>query len=378
MDGPRVLFVSKPIAPPWNDGSKNLVRDVAKHLARARPTVLTLPDAPPLGGRVAMDSVYTQPGRFAPALAQNARVVRRLLTGDPHDAWHFVFAPNPASSTVARFARRAREAVGWRGAVVQTVASAPASFDGVSQWIFGDAVVAVSDWMRGRLMGAGVKQPVRVIPPCAEAPATPTEEAKKAIRGRLEVGDAPIVLYPGDYEVSRGAATVARAVAAIALARPDAVVVYACRAKTAQVAEARAAVESDLRAAGLLDRTRHAGDVDDMPALIAASSVVAFPVDDLYGKVDVPLVLLEAMALGVPLVVCRGGPLEALTCARFVDPEDDARLAADVLHFLQNARARKDAGELGKTLHANRFAPRVVARAYDDLYDEVIAEAREP
>jgi phosphatidylinositol alpha-1,6-mannosyltransferase len=377
VDGPRVLFVSKPIAAPWNDGSKNLVRDVAEHLTRARPTVMTLDGATPLGGRVTMDVVYTQPGRFAPALAQNARVVRRLLIGDPHDAWHFVFAPNPTSSTVARFARRTRETLGWRGAVVQTIASAPASFDGVSQWIFGDAVVAVSDWMRGRLMGAGVKQPVRVIPPCAAAPAPPSEEAKRAARAVLGVGDAPIVLYPGDYEVSRGAATVARAVGAIVRACPGAVVVFACRAKTAHVAEARAVIEADLRAAGTHGHTRHAGDVADMPALIAASSVVAFPVDDLYGKVDVPLVLLEAMALGVPLVVARGGPLETLTCARHVEPEDDAALAAEVATFLTNARAAHDAGHLGKALHAARFAPPVVAKAYDDLYDEVIAEVRE-
>ena len=151
MDGPRVLFVSKPIAPPWNDGSKNLVRDVARNLVRARATVLTTADAPSLGARVTMEPIYTAPGRFAPGLAQNARVVRRLLTGDAHDVWHFVFAPNPASSTVARVTSRTRRAIGWKGRVVQTVASAPRSFDGVAQWIFGDVVVVVSEWMRGRL-----------------------------------------------------------------------------------------------------------------------------------------------------------------------------------------------------------------------------------
>ena len=142
------------------------------------------------------------------------------------------------------------------------------------------------------------------------------------------------MLYPGDYEVSHGAATLARAVAAIVRKVPAARVVFACRAKTPKSAIARAAVENDLRAAGLLDRTRHAGEVDDMAALIAASSVVAFPVDDLYGKVDVPLVLLEALALGVPIVAARGGPLEALSTARFVDPDDDQPLAAELTRFL--------------------------------------------
>ena len=377
MDGPRVLFVSKPIAPPWNDGSKNLVRDVARHLRRARPTVMTLPDAPALGGRVIMDPVYTAPGKFAPALAQNARVVQRLVTGDPHDLWHFVFAPNPASSTVGRVAARLRRSMGWSGKIVQTVASAPRTFDGVARWIFGDAVVVVSEWMRGRLMGAGVKQEVRVIPPCARQPAEPSDLAKRAVRTKLDLGDEPIVLYPGDYEVSRGAPTVARAVGAIARARPDVRVVFACRAKTPRAAVARAAVEADLRAAGLHDRTRHAGDVDDMAALVATSEVVAFPVDDLYGKVDVPLVLVEAMALGIPIVAARGGPLEVLTAARFVDPDDDEALASEVLRFLSTPRAAEDAAAAGRTLYVSRFTPEVCAAAHDALYEEVLAARSE-
>ena len=110
-----------------------------------------------------------------------------------------------------------------------------------------------------------------------------------------------------------------------------------------------------------------------MPALLAASSVVAFPVDDLYGKVDVPLVLLEALALGVPVVAARGGPLEALTSARFVDPEDDAALAAEVARFLREPSAARDAAAQGATLFRARFTPRAVAAAYDDLYAEALA-----
>jgi phosphatidylinositol alpha-1,6-mannosyltransferase len=320
-----------------------------------------------------MEAIYTAPGRFAPGLAQNARVVRRLLTGDPHDIWHFVFAPNPASSSVARFASRTRRALGWKGRVVQTIASAPRSFEGVAQWIFGDAVVVVSEWMRGRLLGAGVKAQVRVIQPCAEAPRPPTEDAKRAIRDQLGLGDAPIVLYPGDYEVSRGAVTVARAVASLAQKTPRAVVVYACRAKTPKSAVSRDAVERSLREAGLHERTRHAGEVSDMAALLAASSVVAFPVDDLYGKVDVPLVLLEALALGIPIVAARGGPLEALSSARFVDPEDHAALAAEVARFLLEPTAAHAAVAAGKALFAARFTPQVAALAYDALYAEIVA-----
>jgi phosphatidylinositol alpha-1,6-mannosyltransferase len=363
----RVLFVSKPIAPPWHDGSKNLVRDVAAHLTRARPTVLTMPGAPALGDRVTMEPIYENAGTFAPGVLANARVLRRLVSGDPHDLWHFVFAPNTASSSAARVAHTTRRALGWKGKIVQTIASAPRTFDGVSRLLFGHTVVALSEWTRAALIGAGVqRKQLVVIPPCAAAPHAVTDEERARLRERLDLGNGPIVLYPGDYEVSTGADTVARAVASIARAVPEVRVVFACRPKTKDAAAARDRIIHELDSLHTGHRTRHVGELDDLAPLLSAASVVVFPVDDLYGKVDLPLVVLEALALGIPLVLARGGPLEAITTARFVDPGDDAALARETISLL---RAGVSAGEPGRDLWKSRFTPQVVAAAYDDLYD---------
>jgi glycosyltransferase involved in cell wall biosynthesis len=371
----RVLFVSKPVVPPWHDGSKNLVRDVARHLTRARPTVLTTPGAPALGPRVAMDPVYASPGRFAPGLVANARVLARLALGDAQDVWHFVFAPNAASSAAARIARTTRQAAGWRGKIVQTVASAPRQFQGADRLLFGDVVVALSEWTRAKLVGAGANaSTLRVIPPCAEAPAVPSTESMRATRERYGLGHAKVVLYPGDYEVSRGAATFAEAIVPLAKEMPAALFVFACRAKTPRAGEAAAAIEARIREANVSARVRHVGEIDDLHTLIATSSVVAFPVDDLYGKVDVPLVLLEALALGVPLVLARGGPLETLTSARFVDAGDATALAREVASLLTHDEDARVHGDRGKELYATHFTPQVVAAQYDDLYEEMLHE----
>ena len=42
---PDVLLVSKPIAPPWHDSSKNLVRDLASHLLITLTVVLLMTPA---------------------------------------------------------------------------------------------------------------------------------------------------------------------------------------------------------------------------------------------------------------------------------------------------------------------------------------------
>jgi phosphatidylinositol alpha-1,6-mannosyltransferase len=372
MGSPRVLFISKPVVPPWNDGSKNLVRDVAANLARARPTVLTTPGAPSVGERVKQEPIYRSGGDFAPALAANARVLARLVTGDAHDVWHFVFAPNRASSAAARLAIGARRATGWKGSVVQTVASAPREFRDAPRMLFGDRIVVLSEWMRARLVGAGARsRHMRVIAPCAAAPEAPTREAIANLRARHALGDGPLLVYPGDYEVSSGALTVARAAGSILRSAPGAALVFACRPKTRGADAARAEAIAETRGRGLDGRVVHVGEIDDLHALLGAASVVLFPVDDLYGKVDVPLVVLEAMALGVPLVLARGGPLESVTAARFVPPDDPDALAAEVNDLLSHPEASRELGERGKREHEARFSPRVVAAAHDALYEEL-------
>src|SRR6478752_6690224 len=98
---PSVLFVSKPIAPPFHDGTKCLVRDVAAALREFSPTVLTTPEGEALlPNGVRGRAVYRSGGAFSPALLDNARAALSLLGGPRHDLWHFVFAPNPRTGRV--------------------------------------------------------------------------------------------------------------------------------------------------------------------------------------------------------------------------------------------------------------------------------------
>jgi phosphatidylinositol alpha-1,6-mannosyltransferase len=368
----RVLFVSKPIAPPWHDGSKNLVRDVAANLTRAQPTVFSIAGAASIGPRVMQEPLYKNSGEFAPGLLANARVMARLAGGDAQDIWHFVFAPNAASSAAARFVRSLRRSMGWKGRIVQTIASAPRHFGEVRRWIFGDRVVVLSEWMRGRLLGAGVvTKDLRVIPPCAAAPPKVTPEDAQRVRLRLGLGDGPLVVYPGDYEVSSGAMAVVNAARSVARAVPDVKFVFACRMKTKAASAAKERLTGEIAGQGLAERILQVGEIDDLHALLGTASVVAFPVDDLYGKIDIPLVVLESLALGVPLVLARGGPLESVEEARFVEPSDARGLAIELVHLLTNETASKELAVRGLRAYQARYSPRVVAAQYDQLYDEL-------
>jgi phosphatidylinositol alpha-1,6-mannosyltransferase len=352
----RVLFVSKPVVAPFHDGATCLVRDLSTHLVDAQATVLTARGAVgPVG--VEQEAIYPAAGGFAPGLRQNAHVLARLLAGSKHDVWNFVFAPNPKSSAAARLARAIRHVP-----TVQTVASAPRKWD--PKLLFGDRIVCLSHHTRDRLVEAGARATrFAVIPPSVGEVTVSAEAREEALRAAgVEAGRGPVVVYPGDLEFSRGSLWVAQA--APSLVAAGAQVVFACRAKTNQARGVEEKLRRELAPLG--SAVRFAGEVPSLPALLAASAAVLFPVDDLYGKVDLPYALLEAMALGIPVIALAAGPLRELEGAVRLDRGED--LGAVTRELLRDEEARRQQGERGRESVRRRHAPRAAAQAYEAVY----------
>jgi glycosyltransferase involved in cell wall biosynthesis len=363
----EILIVSKPLSPPWNDSGKVCARDLVDALPERRFRVLVPRGRPYPARHVASEEIYDDPGRFRPSLGQNLRVMGHLLRGDAAvGLWHFFFAPNPRTSLAARLACRLR-----RKPTVQTVLSAPASFKGVGRLCFGDRVVVLSDFARERLAQEGVPGAVRIYPavPPAE-PASP--ERQSAARARLGLAGEPIVLYPGDLEFSRAARTVVEAAPEILRGAPGARVIVAARPKT----RAAVGVEAELRALAQGEpRVIFAGELPDMRALVAASTVVVFPAERIFAKTDLPIVLLEALAEGVPLVVGDRPPLVEILQDEVgvgVTPGVPEALAEATLSLLQDQERRLAMGRRARALAAGPFGAPTMAAAYDCVYRELL------
>ena len=361
----RVLFVSKPIVAPFRDGTKCLVRDVAANLQEVTPLVMAPSKRVELSGRqIEALPVYRDSGRYAPGLNENVRAAVWLMLARRHDLWHFVFAPNPRTSRIARWLKRARGA-----RVVQTVASAPRQFSAPEQLLFGDRVVVQSRWaekqFRQAAKGTDRLPPLEVIVPPVGPLAPRSPERHLAIRQHLAIEpECPLYVYPGDLEVSSGAQDSARLVRHLAELQHTFVLVFAYRAKTSEAHQVARGLRRKLPAS----RVRFTYELDDVLSLISGAQAVVFPVDDLWGKVDHPIVLLESMLLGVPVVSYSWGPLAELEGSRQVAPGDVPGLARQLLWLQRDKEHRR-----ATILNARSYVQRVhgasrVSRAYERIY----------
>ena len=340
----EVLFVSKPVAPPWNDSSKNLVRDVAGHLRRHSPILVQ--SSARLG------------------------IFQQLLVGRSPDVWHFFFAPNVKTSSAARFARAVR-----RVPSVHTVCSLPAEGAPARRVLFADLTVALSRYAYERFIGDGVSESaLRLIPPCIPALDEPGKTERADLRAKHGLArDVPIWIYPGDLEFGDGAEVAIKGLAAAN--QPEALLLMACRRKTPEADKARARLQSLSKRSGVDSRVRWFGETPDIHELLALSNFVLMVNRTAYAKMDYPLVALEAMSLGRPVLVAKGTPCAELAgFGGALAVEADGDDLAEAIQSLQtDDQARSKLGREARHLVTSKFSPEAVAAAYELLYEEVRA-----
>lgn len=361
----RVLLVSKPVHAPFHDGSQVLVRDVANHLERFHPHVMGTGETLGFAPHVVVERTYAARGRFAPNVQQNVRPLWRLMHPGPESLWHFVFAPNRRSCRVIRglqlFTSRP---------TVQTIASPPRSFEEVDELLFGDVVVAQSEWTAEQIrQHSRTPRRVFVVRPPLAAAQRPDADAVEAVRRTLGIEkDRDLIVYPGDLEFSGGAERVARMVKPLLEQHPRALVVFACRQKTPAAKAALQRLEAQVDPA----QVRFAGELPSLPALLAGSRVVLFPVTELFAKVDIPIALLEAMHLGVPLIVPTEGPVSELRSAHRVPHQDNGAWVRACSELLVAGPMWEMIRTRQRAQLESEFAAKVVAARYEDLYQQLL------
>ncbi len=374
MKAPQILFVTKPLVPPWVDSGKLLPWLLVRNLPEFRISVMV-----PRGARVELpnvesEQVYGAGSSFRVPGGDKLRLFARLLMRPLPPIVHFFFSPNGPTSTAARFIRRRRPDV----RMVQTIMSLPLGQGVLEQGLFADTIVVWSKQAETLVSQAvqsrGLDARVVMVPPGVE----PVEPVSPDVRKFKRTGfglppDAKIVLYAGDLEFSSGAATTAEAVRILA-DRMRVVFVFACRPKTPASRRVLAEIEAGLTSEVAAGRVRFMGQVQNFRDLLNCVDCQVLPVETTYAKTDIPMVVLEGMSAGVPAIVGTGTPMDELVSAGVavgVKPGCGNELAAAIEAVLGPEGEAAALGERGRRYVIERHSAAAMARAHAAIYRDL-------
>jgi hypothetical protein len=194
-----------------------------------------------------------------------------------------------------------------RAPVVQTLACATGLETCAHMLENLDAVVALSDFTRDRLIGAGVSSSrVHRIHPGIAA------ELARAIENPAALERRHAIVYTGELDVGAGdrLIEIARTLSEPALRGWK--LIIACRPDQIIDEPERTRLSRELAGAIGAGRVEIHGEVEDMRALLRRCAIQLFVADKIHRRVDLPLVLLEGLREGLATVSIDRPPISEL------------------------------------------------------------------
>ena len=205
--------------------------------------------------------------------------------------------------------------------------------------------------------------PVRLIPNGIDAALFAFDgEARARVRSRLGVADAPLLLFAGRLQADKGVSEAVEVFHRVRALRPGA------RLAILGDGPERARLSAQVRELGLSRGVTIAAALPRMALApwFSAADALILPTRRTEG---LPLVVLEALASGLPVVTTPAGAADPeLPCLRF-KPGDLAGMADAVL-------AVQIAGRERRSRLPGRFTRRASAEAHLALFEELLRSGR--
>ncbi|HLC95058.1 MAG TPA: glycosyltransferase, partial [Patescibacteria group bacterium] len=183
-----------------------------------------------------------------------------------------------------------------------------------------------------------------------------------------------LVIYPGEY--ARLGATDMLTDVFITFFQQNPTtnirLVFACRIKNSQDALKKEEVMRRCKQAGVLKYIAFADTIQDMPALYNTSDVILFPVDNLHGKFDVPLVIIEAYACGKPVILSDLPQFQEFSNEKIcvtIPKGSPSKLIESVAYLRDNKAHCEALGYEARLFVEQHFDLKNTARQYSQVYD---------
>lgn len=375
----KILLVTRPLCTPWDEASKNFAYDLAKILQNTPVTILTHGHIDDLPKNVSQQSIYTQ---SAFSFTQKIRLIYYLWKhAQDFKIIHLLFTPTKFNAKILKMILPSS------CKIIQTLATLREdlySTDELKKMLFGDVIITYSEYSKNRiekLFGSAyfTDKNVKIYPIYPGIDLTKYIPAKKdsELMKKWKIDcDDKIVTYPGEYVRLGATDVIVSAFLELWKYKHNHHIKYlcACRVKNEQDAKKKKDVMTRFEKAGHSDKVIYTDTYGDMNKIYNLSDIVLFPVENMHGKFDVPLAMIEPYACKKPVIASDLPLFKEFSSSAFnvIIPRDDHHALATAIKELSIDHKRRE--ELGE--HAWAFAHKTfnitaIAAQYEKLYRQL-------
>jgi len=366
----KILLLTRPICPPWDEASKNFAYTLANNAKNAEIHLLTCGKMENLPENIIQEDIFPSPKLN---FGNKYRLYKFLKRAENFDIVHSLFTPTKLNS---HFIKRALH--GKKVKIIQTVATLREDLydeNDFKKILFGDLIVTYSDYAKEKLEQMGFQNVKRIYPGIDLTDYCPKEKNQKLMK-RYNIGQDDFVInFTGEYIRLDAIDDVVESFIDLAIENKNFHLQLACRIKNQTDADKKKKVVERLKEAGCLEKVSLLDDQNyRMSDVYNLCDVSIFPVMTMAGKFDIPLAVIEAMACSKPVI---SSSIERLKYflndnnSILIPPGNKKALKEKILELYNNSERRFDLGNAGKEYVIKNFDIMNIVKEYESVYSDI-------
>ena len=367
----KILFVTRPLSPPWDEASKNFAYDLAKNVTEHDITILVdkeIIDAPE---HITQEKIYTK-NHFS--LTQKIHLINYLRKNcEKFDIVHLLFTPTKINSFFMK-----KLLVKKNVKIVQTIATVRDdlySTKDLKKMFFGDTLILYSEWAQKKLQNLEFSNVHQIYPGIDLTKYTPDKKNLEIMKQWHISPEKKIVTYPGEFVRLGATDMIVDTFLKLWKDKKNHDILYLCncRVKNDLDKVKKKEIEKRFTQAGHRDKVVFTDTVHDMNAIYNLSDIIIFPVENMRGKFDVPLAMIEPYACKKPVIASDLPLFKEFSSKKInaiIPKADSIALATTIRELLDDPQRRKTLGEHAHTFAHETFNIEKTAQKYTKVYSK--------
>ena len=369
----RILLVTRPVAPPWDEASKNFAYYLANSAKNFSFSVLTPGLVQDFSQTIQQLPVYTK-NNLNLNWNQRLRLLKLIPKVKDFDILHFMLTPSKINAFAFKFFLSSK-----KNKTVQTIATLREdllSDKDFKKILFADLLITYSDYAKNKLQSLGFENVIRIYPGIDLAKFMPNGKNLETL-SRFEIKDTDfVVIYPGEYVRLGATDDIVASLPELFKQIPNAKFVFANRFKNEKDVQKKAEVVETLKKEGILDKVAFTDTFSDMPKIYNLADVVVFPVRNMQGKFDVPLAVIEAMACEKPVVISDLPILKEFATkdnSVIIKTGNTEQFISEIVELSKDKLRCEQIGKAARKYTEENFDINSVATQYEAAYEKLLA-----
>jgi len=367
----KILLITRPICPPWDEASKNFAYYLAQNIKNVNLGLLTKGTVFDLPENVEQKNIYTSNQLNFWQKIKLFRSLSRLKK--EFNILHSLFTPTKQNSFWLK------KVIGKDAKTIQTVATLREdlySDEDLKKLMFADLIITYSDHALAKLNSLGFENVKRIYPGIDLELYRPMPKDQELMRSLEITKDDFVLTYHGEFTRLGSIDDMAELVEKYQaeLREKKIKLVFACRTKNEADKKKKEKMLENFKAKNILDIVRLPETFTTMEKVYNLGDVALFPVHHMQGKFDIPLVIPEAFACGKPMIISNLPILEELVQggdAVTIEKGNVENIFEEIINLYNDSEKRKLMGEKARKYVEANFDIKKVAQMYQEVYENL-------